>query len=373
MMRPPHLGGNSTMAQRTPLHDVHVRAGARMVEFAGWEMPVQYAGILAEHEAVRTRVGLFDVSHMGEVVFRGPKALESLQRLFTNDLSRCADGQAQYGCLCREAGGIVDDVVVYRRGAEDLLVCVNAANRQKDFDWLHGHAFGADVQNESDAWAQLALQGPRAPQVLEKLTSVRLSSIGTYRFASAEVAGIACLLARTGYTGEDGFELFCASDAGPRLWNALIEAGAAEGIAPCGLGARDSLRLEMAYRLYGSDMDDTTTPLEAGLAWVVKLDKGDFVGRDAMVKQKEAGLSRKLVGFTLVDAGIPRHGYAVLQDGKPAGTVTSGTKSPSLGTAIGLAYVPPGLAAEGSTFAVDIRGRPAAAKVVKTPFYAKKK
>jgi aminomethyltransferase len=361
------------MAQRTPLYDVHVRAGARIVEFAGWEMPVQYRGILAEHEAVRERVGLFDVSHMGEVVFRGPKAFETLQRLFTNDLAKTVDGQAQYGCLCRDDGGIVDDVVVYRRGADDLLVCVNAGNRSKDFEWLRDHGASADVRNESDAWAQLALQGPRAPDTLQKLTSVRLSAVGTYRFTTGEVAGVSCLVARTGYTGEDGFELFCASDQGPRLWDALMGAGQAEGIQPCGLGARDSLRLEMAYRLYGSDMDDASSPLEAGLSWVVKLDKGEFIGRDALRKQKEAGLSRKLVGFTLTEPGIPRHGYAVLQDGKPVGTVTSGTKSPSLGTSIGLAYVPPGLAAEGSTFAVDVRGRPVAAKVVKTPFYAKKK
>jgi len=361
-----------TMPQRTPLHDVHVRAGARIVEFAGWDMPVQYEGILAEHQAIRERVGLFDVSHMGEVVFRGPKALASLQHLFTNDLSRCLDGQAQYGALCRESGGIVDDVVVYRRSADDLLVCVNAANRQKDFDWLHGHAFGAEVTNESDAWAQLALQGPLAADVLQKLTSVRLSSVGTYRFTEGDVAGIRCIVARTGYTGEDGFELFCASDAGPSLWAALMQAGQGEGIFPCGLGARDSLRLEMAYRLYGQDMDDGSTPLEAGLAWVVKLDKSDFVGRQALLEQKEAGLSRKLVGFVLTEPGIPRHGYPVLQDGKPVGVVTSGTKSPTLGTAIGLAYVPPALAAEGSTFAVEIRGRPAAAKVVKTPFYVRK-
>jgi aminomethyltransferase len=361
------------MAQRTALYDVHVRAGARMVEFAGWDMPVQYQGILAEHAAVRERAGLFDVSHMGEIVFRGPKALEALQRLFTNDLSRCADGQAQYGVLCREDGGIVDDVVVYRRAADDLLVCVNASNRQKDFDWLHGHAFGAEVTNESDAWGQLALQGPRAPEVLQKLTSLRLSSIGTYRFAPGDVAGVPCLVARTGYTGEDGFELFCEAPRSPALWSALLEAGAAEGVVPAGLGARDSLRLEMAYRLYGNDMDDGTTPLEAGLGWVVKLDKGDFVGRGALVKQKEAGLSRKLVGFTLTEPGIPRHGHPVLQDGKPVGSVTSGTRSPSLGTSIGLAYVPPGLAAEGSTFAVDIRGRAVAARVVKTPFYARKK
>jgi aminomethyltransferase len=360
------------MAQRTPLYDTHVRAGARMVEFAGWEMPVQYAGILDEHETVRTRVGLFDVSHMGEVVFRGPRALEALGRAFTNDLAKASDGQAQYGCLCRDSGGIVDDVVVYRRAADDLLVCVNAANRAKDFDWLRAHAGGAEVSNESDDWAQLALQGPLAAQVLQRLTKLNLSAMKTYRFANGEVAGIAALVARTGYTGEDGFELFAASGKGPELWAALMEAGQPEKIAPAGLGARDSLRLEMAYRLYGSDMDDGTTPLEAGLAWVVKLDKGDFVGRDALVKQKEAGVPRKLVGFTLTDPGIPRHGYPVLQDGRKVGDVTSGTKSPSLGTSIGLAYVPTALAAEGSAFAVEIRGRAAAARVVKTPFYTKK-
>ena len=361
------------MAQRTPLYDVHVKAGARIVEFAGWEMPVQYTGILDEHEAVRTRAGLFDVSHMGEVVFRGPKALESLQRLFTNDLSKCADGQAMYGCLCRDTGGIVDDVVVYRRSATDLLVCVNAANRQKDFDWLHGHAAGADVQNESDAWAQLALQGPAAAAVVQKLTAVRLSSVGTYRFTTGEVAGVPCIVARTGYTGEDGFELFCPPGRAPALWGSLLEAGAAERVVPAGLGARDSLRLEMAYRLYGSDMDDETTPLEAGLGWVVKLDKGGFVGREALARQKEAGVPRKLVGFTLTDPGIPRHGYRVLRDGQPVGLVTSGTRSPSLEIAVGLAYVPAPLAAEGSTFAVEIRGRAAAARVVKTPFYSKPK
>ncbi len=360
------------MSQRTPLYEKHVRAGARLVEFAGWEMPVQYAGILAEHAAVRTRAGLFDVSHMGEVVFRGPKALEALNRVFTNDLSKVADGQAQYGCLCRETGGIVDDVVVYRRAADDLLVCVNAGNRQKDADWLAAHAGGADVKNESDDWAQLALQGPLAAQVVQRLTKVNLSQLRSYRFAPGEVAGIRCLVARTGYTGEDGFELFCPSADGPRLWDALMEAGAPEGVQPAGLGARDSLRLEMAYRLYGSDMDDSTTPLEAGLAWVVKLDKGEFVGREALVRQREQGVARKLVGFTLTDAGIPRHGYPVLQDGRKVGDVTSGTRSPSLEIPIGLAYVPTALAAEGSTFAVEIRGRAAAARVVKTPFYVRK-
>ncbi|HEX9243720.1 MAG TPA: glycine cleavage system aminomethyltransferase GcvT [Anaeromyxobacter sp.] len=360
------------MPQRTPLYQNHVRAGARLVEFAGWEMPVQYEGLLAEHEAVRTRVGLFDVSHMGEVIFRGPKALEALSKVFTNDVGKIVDGQAQYGCLCRDTGGIVDDVVVYRRGAEDLLVCVNAGNRQKDFEWLASHAGGADVSNESDAWSQLALQGPLAAQLLQRLTKVNLSQLRSYRFAPGEVAGIACLVARTGYTGEDGFELFCEASKGPAVWDALLEAGKPEKIQPAGLGARDSLRLEMAYRLYGSDMDDSTTPLEAGLAWVVKLDKGDFVGRAALQRQREQGLAKKLVGFTLTDPGIPRHGYAVQQDGRKVGDVTSGTKSPSLGTSVGLAYVPTALAAEGSTFAVEIRDRAAAARVVKTPFYVRK-
>jgi aminomethyltransferase len=360
------------MALRTPLYETHVKAGARLVEFAGWEMPVQYEGILAEHAAVRTRVGLFDVSHMGEVVFRGPKALESLNRLFTNDLSRIADGQAQYGCLCRESGGIVDDVVVYRRAADDLLVCVNAANRTKDHEWLADHAGGADVRNESDEWAQLAVQGPLAAQLLQRLTNVNLSALRAYRFANGEVAGVPSLVARTGYTGEDGFELFCPPGEASRLWGEIMEAGQHERVQPAGLGARDSLRLEMAFRLYGSDMNDETTPLEAGLGWVVKLDKGDFAGRDALVRQKEQGLARKLVGFVLTDPGIPRHGYPVLQEERRVGEVTSGTRSPSLGMSIGLAYVPPALAAEGSTFAVEIRGRPAAAKAVKTPFYTRK-
>jgi aminomethyltransferase len=359
------------MAKRTPLYDVHVQSGARMVEFAGWDMPVQYAGLLDEHEAVRTRAGLFDVSHMGEVVFRGPKALEALNRIFTNDLTKVADGQAQYGCLCREDGGIVDDVVVYRRSAEDLLVCVNAGNRQKDFEWLRDHAGGAQVANESDDWAQIALQGPRAQAILQPLTAADLSKLKAFRFTEGKVAGVPCTIARTGYTGEDGFELFCRSSDGVSLWKALVEAGKPEGLVPAGLGARDTLRLEVAYRLYGSDMDDATTPLEAGLGWVVKFDKGDFIGRDAMLRQKERGLPRKLVGFVLTDPGIARHGFDVLHDGEKAGIVTSGTRSPTLKTSIGLAFVPPSLAAEGSTFAVDVRGRPASAQVVKTPFYTR--
>jgi aminomethyltransferase len=339
-----------------------------MVVFAGWEMPVQYSGILDEHQAVRERAGLFDVSHMGEVVFRGPRALESLDRLFTNDLRDLADGQARYGCICRETGGIVDDVIVYRRAADDLLVCVNAANRRKDFEWLKEHAGDADVRNESDEWAQIALQGPLACAILRRLTRSDLSTLKPYCFTQGDIGGVRCLVARTGYTGEDGFELFCRPDESPGLWDALMDGGRPDGLLPTGLGARDSLRLEMAYRLYGSDMDDSTTPLEAGLAWVAKLDKGDFLGREAMQRQKAEGLSRKLTGFVLVDSGIPRHGYDVLQDERKIGTVTSGTLSPSLGISIGLAYVPPDLATDGSSFSVAIRGRPAMARAVKTPF-----
>jgi aminomethyltransferase len=360
------------MAKRTPLYDVHVQSGARMVEFAGWDMPVQYSGVLDEHEAVRTRAGLFDVSHMGEVVFRGPRALEALNRVFTNDLAKVADGQAQYGCLCRENGGIVDDVVIYRRSAEDLLVCVNAGNRDKDFAWLRDHAGGAEVTNESDDWVQLALQGPGAQAILQPLTGVALGALKAFRFTEGDVAGVRCTIARTGYTGEDGFELFCRPPDGVRLWKALAQAGKPAGLVPAGLGARDTLRLEVAYRLYGNDMDDATTPLEAGLGWVVKFDKGDFIGRDAMLRQKEAGLPRKLVGFVLTEPGIARHGFDVLHDGKKVGVVASGTRSPTLKTSIGLAFVPPPLAAEGSTFAIDIRGRPTAAQVVKTPFYVRK-
>jgi aminomethyltransferase len=361
------------MPLRTPLYDTHVKAGARIVEFAGWEMPVQYTGVLDEHEAVRTRAGLFDVSHMGEVVFRGPRAAEALGRLFTNDLRRLVDGQAQYGCLCRPTGGIVDDVIVYRRGREDWLVCVNAGNRQKDFEWLRaGEGPGVTVKNESDEWAQLAIQGPKAAGIVQKLSRQDLSAVQPFHFKPAEVAGVSCIAARTGYTGEDGFELFCLPARATQLWDALLDAGKDVRAAPCGLGARDSLRLESAYRLYGSDMDDDTTPLEAGLGWVVKLDKGDFVGRDALVAQKARGLSKKLVGFTLTERGIPRHGYPVLQDGKPAGVVTSGTQSPTLKIPVGLAYVPAALSAESSTFAVEIRGRAVAAKVVPTPFYRRK-
>lgn len=357
--------------RRTPLADAHRALGARMVPFAGWEMPVQYSSALEEHHATRNAAGLFDVSHMGEVFFEGPKALESLQRLVTNDLTKCADGQAQYNALLREDGGIIDDLVIYRFSEEKLLVCVNAGNREKDFAWLkqHGTVEGCTVTDRGDDYAQLALQGPKSVEILRLLTTTDLDAIRTYWFAEGKVAGVSCIIARTGYTGEDGFELFCASTDALKLWEALIEHGKPQGLAPAGLGARDSLRLESAYRLYGNDLDESTHPLEAGLGWIVKFDKGDFIGREALVRIKEAGLKRRLAAFRLEDKGIARHGYPTLANGQRVGEVTSGTLSPTLKQPVGLAWLPVELAKEGTRFEVEIRGKPVPAVVVKPPFY----
>ncbi len=356
-------------ARRTPLYEAHKRHGGKLVDFAGWELPVQFAGLVAEHKAVRSAAGLFDVSHMGEVLFEGPGAVETVDRLVTNDLSKLADGQAAYAGLLNEQGGFVDDVVCYRFSPAKVLVCVNASNADKDFAWMKERAQGVAPRNESDRWAQLALQGPKAAAILQRLTRTDLSKLGTYRFAEGEVDGRKAIVARTGYTGEDGFELFVEGEHADPLWEKLLETGKADGLVPAGLGARDSLRTEMKYALYGNDIDDAHTPLEAGLGWIVKLEKPSFVGKDALVAQKAAGVSRKLVGFVLTERGIPRHGYPILKDGQRVGEVTSGTHSPSLDQPIGIGYVPTALAAEGSTFHVEIRGKPVAAKVVKTPFY----
>ncbi len=358
------------MALRTPLYEAHLKAGARMVEFAGFDMPVQYEGILEEHAAVRGRSGMFDVSHMGEVTIEGPRALESAQRLVTNDLHKCADGQAQYSALCNEKGGVIDDIIVYRFSPERLFVCVNASGRSKDFEWMRAHAGdGVAVSQRSDDWAQIAIQGPQAPAIVDSLCQPRVIDLAYYHFREATVAGIrGCIVARTGYTGEDGFEVFLPPSGATKLWETLL----ARGVTPCGLGARDSLRLEVAYRLYGNDMDEEHTPLEAGLGWIVKLDKpGGFIGADALIRQKQEGLRRRLAGFKLTGKGIARHGYAVLKDGERVGEVTSGTMSPVLKEPIGLAWVPAALAKEGSTFDVEIRGKPVAARVVKTPFVEK--
>ncbi|MCE9673921.1 glycine cleavage system aminomethyltransferase GcvT [Myxococcus stipitatus] len=360
------------MTRRTPLNEAHRALGARMVDFAGWDMPVQYTSLIAEHEAVRTAVGLFDVSHMGEIEFSGPGALETVNALISNDLTRITDGQAVYAGLLNEQGGFVDDVVAYRFSPERILICVNASNREKDFAWMKAHARGVTPVDRSEDFAQIAVQGPKAAGLVQRLTKTDLSKIGTYRFAEGEVAGVRAILSRTGYTGEDGFELYCAPGDAVALWNALLAEGQADGVKPCGLGARDSLRTEMKYALYGNDIDDAHTALEAGLGWIVKLDKPAFIGKEALVAQKAAGVKRKLVGFELTGPGIPRHGYAIHKDGRPVGEVTSGTAAPSLAKkAIGIGYVPAELAAEGSTFDVDIRGRAVPAVVVKTPFYKK--
>jgi aminomethyltransferase len=360
------------MARRTPLNEAHRKLGARMVDFVGWDMPVQYTSVIGEHEAVRTAVGLFDVSHMGEIEFRGPGALETANRLISNDLARCADGQAVYAGLLNDQGTFVDDVVAYRFSPEHIFICVNSSNREKDFAWMSERAQGVKPVDRSDDYAQIAVQGPKAPALVQRLTKVDLSKVGTYRFTEGEVAGVKCIISRTGYTGEDGFELYCAANDAEKLWNALLQEGQADGVKPCGLGARDSLRTEMKYALYGNDIDDAHTALEAGLGWIVKLDKpGGFIGKEALEKQKAAGVKRKLVGFELTGSGVPRHGYPLLKDGQRVGEVTSGTMGPSVKKPIGIGYVPAELSAEGSTFDVEIRGRPVPARVVKTPFWKK--
>lgn len=359
------------MPRHTPLNAAHRKLGGRLVDFAGWEMPVQYAGLLEEHHAVRTAAGMFDVSHMGEIEFSGPGALEEANRLITNDLARIADGQAVYAGLLNERGCFVDDVVAYRFGPERIFICVNASNREKDFQWMLSQAERVKPKDRSDEFAQIAVQGPKAFGIVQRLCSKALNGVGTYHFTTGAVANVDCIISRTGYTGEDGFELYCPPNDAERLWFALLEEGKGEGVAPCGLGARDSLRTEMKYALYGNDIDDAHTPLEAGLAWIVKMDKPDFVGKSALEKQKAAGVSRKLVGFELKGPGIPRSHYRISKEGQSVGEVTSGTMGPSVKKAIGIGYVASSLAGIGSTFEVDIRGRAVPAIVVKTPFHTK--
>ena len=363
--------------KRTSLHDTHKAAGARIVPFAGWEMPVQYEGVIPEHKAVRAAAGLFDVSHMGEFVLEGKGSAEFLNGLLTNDVTKVAIGQAQYNVMLYENGGIVDDLIVYRRGDDRWLVIVNAGNIAKDFSWMKARVpKGLRFEDESDAFALLALQGPKAAAILQTLTKTDLAPIGSYRFAEGDVAGIRAVIARTGYTGEDGFELAVESGRAPALWAALMEKGASQGLKPVGLGARDTLRLEMKYALYGNDIDETTNPLEAGLGWVVKLAKGvDFVGKAALDAVKAAGVKRKLVGFEMTERGIPRQGYPLVDatTKEVLGKTTSGTQSPSLDKPIGVGYVRADKAAPGTPIAVEIRGEARAAKVVETPFYKRPK
>ncbi|MBI4515336.1 MAG: glycine cleavage system aminomethyltransferase GcvT [Deltaproteobacteria bacterium] len=358
-----------TAAKRTPLYAAHAALGARFVDFGGWQMPVQYSGIIAEHTAVRTSAGLFDVSHMGEIEISGPAALATCQRLTVNDVARLQAGQAQYSLLCLPTGGVVDDVLVHRLAGERYLFCVNAANSDKDFAWMNAQRGAATVRDCSTEFAQLALQGPRATAILQPLTAVALAPVPAFAFIQAQVAGKDALLAHTGYTGEDGWEIYCAPAAAEPIWQALLEAGGPAGLLPCGLGARDTLRLERALPLYGHELTEDTTPLEAGLGWVVRLNKGDFIGAAALRAQRQRGLQRKLVGFVLDEPGIARPGYAILHNGATVGAVTSGTKSPTLGKAIGLGYVAAACAEVGTRLAIEIRGRAVAATVVSLPFY----
>jgi aminomethyltransferase len=366
-------------ARRTALYDEHVAAGGRMVEFAGYELPVQYTSLTDEHTAVRTRAGLFDVSHMGEIVVTGPRAFDFVQLVSCNDHSRMTVGRAQYTGLMYPEATFVDDVLVHKLAEDEFLLVVNAANRVKDAVYLSELAAdfgGVEIRDDSDSWAQLAVQGPLAAEILRPLTSLDVGDLKYYRFAVADVLGNRALVARTGYTGEDGFEVYTAPDAAPEVWRAIISEGGPKGLRPAGLGARDTLRFEAGMSLYGNDIDDTTTPLEAGLDWIVKLAKGDFIGRDVLERQQEEGLDRKLVGFEMLDRGIPRHGYPVfLADSgdEPVGQVTSGTQSPTLGRALGMTYLPIEATGEGRELLVGIRNRKAAARVVQLPFYSRKK
>jgi aminomethyltransferase len=358
--------------KKTPLNEVHRAAGAKMVPFTGWDMPVEYAGVIQEHMAVRKAAGLFDVSHMGEVEVRGAGALAFLQRVTSNNVAKLVDGQAQYSSLPLATGCPVDDIIVYRHAADRFLVVVNASNVEKDLAHLHAQEpDGCEVIDRSDDWALIALQGPRAQEILQPLTPQDLATIKYYHFANTTVDGTAVTVARTGYTGEDGFEIFVPPAAAAALWTRLMEAGKPHRLVPAGLGARDTLRLEAKMCLYGNDMDETTTLVEAGLGWIVSLDpaKGDFLGRSVLEPQKKDGAPRKLAGFEMVDRGIARHGYPVFVDGESAGVVTSGTFAPFLQKNIGLCYLPAGKAAVGTALEVEIRGRRVAARVVPTPFY----
>jgi len=355
--------------KRTPLYAAHQALGARFVDFGGWEMPVQYTGIVDEHHAVRRAAGLFDVSHMGEIELRGPHALAAIQELAVNDVHRLRDGQAQYSLLCRPDGGVVDDIIVHRLSAERILLCVNAANTDKDVAWVREHCGAAEAIDRSADFAQLALQGPRATEILAGLTPAALGGIPPFDFCAVAVAGRAALLAHTGYTGEDGWEIYCAPGDARVVWDALLEAGRPHGLLPAGLGARDTLRLERALPLYGHELNEETTPLEAGLARVVRFDKPSFIGRDALWQQRQRGVARRLVGVVMTEPGIPRHGCAIVHAGAVVGAITSGTKSPTLGKAIGLGYVATTLGAVGTALGIDIRGRIVGAEVVRLPFY----
>ena len=370
-----------TDLKRTALHALHRAAGAKMVEFGGWDMPVEYSGIMQEHVAVRTRAGLFDVSHMGEIEIRGSRALDLLQYVTSNDAAKLRANQAQYTALMYPQGSAVDDCLVHKLADDHYFLCVNAANTEKDFAWImrHNAAFGAEVRDVSAQYSQVAIQGPHAAAILARVSQADLAGIQYYWFTRAVCCGVEGLLARTGYTGEDGFEFYFPPPASERVWSGLLEAGKGDGLIPAGLGARNTLRLEAAFPLYGHELDDETSLLEAGLGWIAKLDKGAFLGREALQAQKQFGTRKMLVGFEMCDRGIARDGYPVTVGGERVGKVTSGSYAPFLKKNIGLAYLPPAKAGAGvngeseQEIQVEIRGKMAQAKLVPLPFYRRKR
>jgi aminomethyltransferase len=362
--------------KRTPLFDVYKEYGGKTIDFGGWELPVQFSSIKEEHEAVRTKAGLFDVSHMGEVEVKGPESLNYLQKMVTNDVSKLKDGGAQYTAMCYENGGTVDDLLVYKIEDNHYLLVVNASNIEKDYKWLEEHLEGnVTLQNLSEKTAQLAIQGPLAEKVLQKLSETDLSEIGFFKFhQEVKLAEKKALVSRTGYTGEDGFEVYCDSNDAVYLWQAILEAGKEEGVIPCGLGARDTLRFEAILPLYGQELSPEISPLEAGIGFAVKLNKeADFIGKEVLKSQKENGLPRKSVGIEMIDRGIPRHGYPVYKGEELIGEITTGTQSPSLKKNIGLALIPTQFAELGAEVEIEIRGKRLKAVVVPTPFYKREK
>jgi aminomethyltransferase len=358
----------------TPLNSVHRALGAKMVDFGGWDMPVQYSGIIDEHNAVRNAVGVFDVSHMGEIEVRGPEAAKLTDYVTTNAVHKLKLGQAHYSGLLYEHGGFVDDILVHKVADDHYFLCVNASNQDKDFEHIVAqNHFDAVVENNGERYAQIAIQGPQAKATLQKLTAVGLSGTKYYWFTDGEVSGTPARIAHTGYTGEDGFEIYVPPADAERMWALVLEAGAEFGIKPCGLGARNTLRLEAKMALYGHEIDASVSPLEADLGWIVKLDKGEFVGRDALLKQKESGLRRRLIGFEMRGRGIGRDGYEVFLNGAAAGWVTSGGPAPTLNKNIGLCYLPTEQAVPGTSIQIMIRNQPVDAVTVETPFYKRAK
>ena len=366
-----------TDLKKTPLYPLYKEFGAKTIDFGGWDMPVQFSGIKNEHEAVRKNAGIFDVSHMGEVIVKGNDSLDFLQKMMTNDFSKLKVGGAMYTALCYENGGVIDDLLVYKLGEEEYFLVVNAANTEKDFDWLKEHIAGdISVENVSDQYALIAIQGPKAQSILQKLSKdTDLNDIGFFKFKQdVDLDGARAIVSRTGYTGEDGFEIYCQAEDAEKLWKTLLEIGKDEGIVPCGLGARDTLRFEAALPLYGQELSSDITPLEAGLGFAVKLNKGaDFIGKEALKKQKEQGVERKLAGVEMIDRGIPRTGYKVFSGDSEIGYVTSGTQSPTLKKNIGLVLISSDYAEEGNEVEIEVRKKRLKAKIIQTPFYKRPK